>query len=109
VLLLLAIWGLGGAPEKAFAAAAMGASEDVRVYPIQTERTLVSVGQFFGGNDGWVGLRAIWNMRADEATVFWAPVHVYLIVHPLATRLSSCRWGITRCAWRPMCCTRYAI
>lgn len=71
--------GVGDGPERAFAAAAAGG---IRVYPIQTGSTLVSFGQFFKGNDGWVGARAVWNMGADEATVFWAPVHVYLIVHP---------------------------
>ena len=73
--------GIGAVPEAAFAAAAERAS-GMRVYPLQTGSTLVSFGQFFKGNDGWVGARAVWNMGADEATVFWAPVHVYLIVHP---------------------------
>lgn len=73
--------GVGDAAEKAFAAAATGAAAGMRVYPLQTGSTLVSFGQFFKGNEGWVGVRAIWNMGADEATVFWAPVHVYLIVH----------------------------
>lgn len=74
--------GVGDGPEKAFAAATEVAA-GMRVYPIQTGSTLVSFGQFFKGNDGWVGARAIWNMGADEATVFWAPVHAYLIMHPV--------------------------
>ena len=73
--------GVGAAPETAFAAAAERAS-GMCVYPLQTGSTLVSFGQFFKGNEGWVGARAVWNMGADEATVFRAPVHVYLIVHP---------------------------
>lgn len=73
--------GVGAAPEVAFATAA-GAAAGMRVYPLQTGSTLVSFGQFFKGNDGWVGRRAVWNMGADEVTVFWAPVHTYLIVHP---------------------------
>ncbi len=74
--------GVGHAPEQTFAAAATGPATGIRVHPIQTGSTLVSFGQFFKGNEGWVGARAVWNMGADEATVFWAPVHVYLIKHP---------------------------
>lgn len=71
----------GTAPEQSFAAAAPAAA-GMRLFALQTGSTLVSFGQFFGGYDGWVGARAVWNMGADEATVFWAPVHAYLIDHP---------------------------
>jgi glyoxylase-like metal-dependent hydrolase (beta-lactamase superfamily II) len=73
----------GGAPEQRFSqAAATATAQQMRVYPLQTGWTRVAFGQFFGGHEGWVGLRAVWNMGADEATVFWAPVHAYLIEHP---------------------------
>ena len=74
--------GVGSQPESSFAAAARGAAEGMRVFALQTGETLVSFGQLFKGNEGWVGMRAVWNMGADEATVFWVPVHAYLIVHP---------------------------
>ena len=73
--------GVGSQPESSFAAA-RGRAEGTRVYVLQTGETLVSFGQLFKGNNGWVGMRAVWNMGADEATVFWVPVHAYLIVHP---------------------------
>lgn len=73
---------VGTNPERAFAAAAE-AGREIRLFPLQTGSTLASFGQFFGGYEGWVGLRAIWNMGADESTVFWAPVHAYLIRHPV--------------------------
>lgn len=73
--------GVGAEPEAAFAAAPQQVGE-IRVYPLQTGETLVSFGQLFKGNEGWVGMRAVWNMGADEATVFWVPVHAYLIMHP---------------------------
>lgn len=72
---------VGAEPETRFAVAPEQVGE-IRVYPLQTGETLVSFGQLFKGNDGWVGMRAVWNMGADEATVFWTPVHAYLIVHP---------------------------
>lgn len=74
--------GVGTAPEHAFATAASVGGR-IHLFPLQTGSTLVSFGQFFGGHEGWVGLRAIWNMGADESSVFWAPVHAYLIQHPV--------------------------
>ncbi|MFW6184900.1 MAG: N-acyl homoserine lactonase family protein, partial [Chloroflexota bacterium] len=74
--------GAGAAAEASFMAYGERAKDTMRVYPLQTGSTLVSFGQFFKGNEGWVGRRAVWNMGADEATVFWAPVHAYLIDHP---------------------------
>jgi len=74
--------GIGANPETAFAAVPAEIARQMRVYPILTGATLVSFGQFFQGNEGWVGARAVWNMGADEATVFWAPVHAYLVSHP---------------------------
>ncbi|WP_029422374.1 N-acyl homoserine lactonase family protein [Alicyclobacillus macrosporangiidus] len=54
----------------------------MKVYPLQTGYTKVPYGQFYGGLEGWVGLRGVWKFATDKKHFIKVPIHVYLIEHP---------------------------
>jgi N-acyl homoserine lactone hydrolase len=44
----------------------------------------VPYGQFYGGTEGWVGLRGMWRFLRDKRHFILVPICVYLIDHPTA-------------------------
>ncbi|MCH5584917.1 N-acyl homoserine lactonase family protein [Shimazuella sp. AN120528] len=54
----------------------------MKIHVLQTGYTKVPFGQFYGGLNGWIGNRAVWNMIFDKSHFINVPIHVYLIEHP---------------------------
>lgn len=54
-----------------------------RLYMLQTGETRVPFGQFYGGHEGWIGIRALFNLITEDRDFQWVPVNVFLIVHPI--------------------------
>lgn len=64
-----------------FPPAAREVGAGVKLFVLHTGETRVPWGQFYEGNEGWVGLRAIFAMKTTGA-YFWPPVLCFLLVHP---------------------------
>ena len=56
----------------------------MRIYALQIGATRVPYGQFYGGTEGWIGLRGMWRFLRDKRHVIQVPIHAYLIDHPQA-------------------------
>lgn len=56
----------------------------MKLYALQIGTTKVPYGQFYGGTEGWVGLRGMWRFLRDKRHFILVPIHVYLIDHPTA-------------------------
>lgn len=53
----------------------------VKVYPLHIGDTVVTYGQFYGGLDGWEGLRGYFYTLINKDTIT-VPIYSYLIDHP---------------------------
>lgn len=53
----------------------------VKVYPLHVGDTFLTYGQFYGGLDGWVGLRGYFKTLVNKDTIK-VPLYTYLIDHP---------------------------
>jgi N-acyl homoserine lactone hydrolase len=56
----------------------------MKIYALKIGATKVPYGQFYGGTEGWVGLRGMWRFLRDKRHFILVPIHVYLIDHPQA-------------------------
>ncbi|HEX5597785.1 MAG TPA: N-acyl homoserine lactonase family protein [Micromonosporaceae bacterium] len=56
----------------------------MKLYALRIGATKVPYGQFYGGTQGWVGLRGIWRFLRDKSQYIMVPIYVYLIEHPQA-------------------------
>ena len=56
----------------------------MKLYALQIGTTKVPYGQFYGGTQGWVGLRGMWRFLRDKRHFILVPIHVFLIDHPTA-------------------------
>jgi N-acyl homoserine lactone hydrolase len=56
----------------------------MKLYALRIGATKVPYGQFYGGTEGWVGLRGMWRFLRDKRHFILVPICVYLIDHPTA-------------------------
>lgn len=56
----------------------------MKIYLLEIGATKVPYGQFYGGTQGWVGLRGMWRLLRDKRHFIVVPIHAYLIDHPTA-------------------------
>ncbi len=56
----------------------------MKVYPLHIGDTKVPYGQFYGGTEGWEGVRGIWRFFTDKSHYIIVPIYAYLIDHPRA-------------------------
>lgn len=59
----------------------------MKVFALQTGYTKVPYGQFYGGLQGWTGIKGFWKFATDKKRYILVPIHAYLIEHPQVGRI----------------------